>query len=59
MELRYLKDLWNDAETAGMDEPEQLLPGAVQTGSALHAHWARAPDCTQLWRVPQVPVESH
>ncbi len=24
MELRYLKDLWNDAETAGMDEPDLL-----------------------------------
>ncbi len=24
MDLRYLKDLWNDAETAGMDEPELL-----------------------------------
>lgn len=24
MELRYLKDLWDDAETAGMDEPELL-----------------------------------
>ncbi|HLK59107.1 MAG TPA: bifunctional rhamnulose-1-phosphate aldolase/short-chain dehydrogenase [Chthonomonadaceae bacterium] len=24
MELRYLQDLWNDAETAGMDEPELL-----------------------------------
>ena len=24
MELTYLKDLWNDAETAGMDEPELL-----------------------------------
>ncbi len=24
MELKYLKDLWNDADTAGMDEPELL-----------------------------------
>ena len=24
MELTYLKDLWNDADTAGMDEPELL-----------------------------------
>jgi rhamnulose-1-phosphate aldolase/alcohol dehydrogenase len=24
MELRYLKDLWNDADTVGMDEPELL-----------------------------------
>jgi rhamnulose-1-phosphate aldolase/alcohol dehydrogenase len=24
MELRYLQDLWNDAETEGMDEPELL-----------------------------------
>src|SRR5437868_2545698 len=24
MELQYLKDLWNDAETVGMDEPELL-----------------------------------
>ena len=24
MHLRYLEDLWNDAETAGMDEPELL-----------------------------------
>jgi len=24
MELRYLKDLWNEADTAGMDEPELL-----------------------------------
>src|SRR5207244_12670511 len=24
MELRYLKDLWNEAETEGMDEPERL-----------------------------------
>jgi rhamnose utilization protein RhaD (predicted bifunctional aldolase and dehydrogenase) len=24
MELRYLQDLWNEAETVGMDEPELL-----------------------------------
>ena len=24
MELKYLRDLWNDADTAGMDEPELL-----------------------------------
>src|ERR1700712_4712330 len=24
MELRYLKDLWNEADTVGMDEPELL-----------------------------------
>src|SRR5271165_7061762 len=24
MELRYLQDLWNEAETEGMDEPELL-----------------------------------
>ena len=24
LELKYLKDLWNDADTAGMDEPELL-----------------------------------
>lgn len=35
MNLRYLKDLWNDAETAGMDEPELLRYRSNLLGSDL------------------------
>src|SRR5689334_12114473 len=35
MQLTYLKDLWNDADTAGMDEPELLRYRSNLLGSDL------------------------